>query len=68
MQMFEAEKALLIAIHEGRSVIEGADSSTLKMLMRRGLVLGVDGKLGDYFNVELTPIGREVLAQIFRRD
>jgi hypothetical protein len=66
--MFEAEKALLIAIHEGRSVIEGEDVSTLRMLIGRGLVTGVDGKLGDYFNVVLTPVGREVLHEIFRRD
>lgn len=68
MKMFKTEENLLIAIHEGRSAIEGNDVHTLRMLLGRGLVTGVDGKEGDYFDVVTTPIGFEVLAEIFNRD
>ena len=68
MNMFKAEENLLIAIHEGRTVIEGNDVHTFRMLLGRGLVTGVDGKEDDYFDVVTTPIGREVLTEIFRRD
>lgn len=68
MNMFKTEENLLIAIHEGRTVIEGNDVQTLRMLLGRGLVTAVDGKEGDYFDVVTTPIGFEVLAEIFNRD
>lgn len=68
MNLFKTEDTLLINIHEGRTVIEGDDVQTLMMLIGRGLVTGVDGKQDDYFDVVTTPIGREVLTEIFRRD
>lgn len=68
MNLFKTEENLLICIHEGRTVIEGDDVQTLRMLLNRGLVTGVDGKQDDFFDVVTTPIGREVLTEIFRRD
>jgi hypothetical protein len=68
MNMFNTEENLLIAIHEGRTVIKDDDVHTLKMLLGRRLVTGVDGGEDDYFDVATTPTGREVLAEIFRRD
>lgn len=68
MNLFKTEENLLIAIHEGRTVIEGDDVHTLKRLLGGGLVTGVDGGEDDYFDVVITPIGCEVLTEIFRRD
>lgn len=67
MQLYKAEENLLIEIHEGRTLIEGPDVETLKMLMSRGFAIGKDGKEENYFQVYLTPIGQEKLAEILAR-
>lgn len=68
MSLFKTEENLLIAIHEGRTVVDGEDVHTLKSLLGRGFVTGVDGREDDYFDVVTTPIGREALSKIFSRD
>lgn len=69
MRMFQSEEWLLIAIHEGRKkTISQQDSSTFQQLLGRGYVTGSKSEEVGYEDAALTPIGKEVLAEIFRRD
>jgi hypothetical protein len=68
MILFKTEEKMLTAIHDGLTDVSGGDVHTFKTLLGRQLVTGVDGLEDDYFDVALTPIGREVVAEIFKRD
>lgn len=69
MRMFQSEEWLLIAIHEGRKKTIGQqDTSTFQQLLGRGYVTGSKTEGIGYVDAILTPTGKEVLAEIFRRD
>ncbi len=65
MSLYEAERRLLHAIHEGQEVAEGEDYDTCARLIGQGLVRGDDIsnlKGNRYGYLKTTAIGREVLT------
>lgn len=65
MNLYEAERRLLLAIHEGQEVAEGEDYDPCARLIDYGLVKGDDissFKGNRYGFLKATAIGREVLA------
>lgn len=65
MNLYEAERRLLLAIHEGQEVAEGEDYDICARLIAYDLVKGDDTsnlKNNKYEYLKATAIGREVLA------
>ena len=68
MSMFGREEDLLVAIHEGRRVIQGQDSSAFAQLLAQGLVSGTKDDHGQYVGVSLTSEGKACIPGIIQRD
>lgn len=65
MNLYEAERLLLLAIHEGQEVAEGEDYDPCVRLIGHGLVRGIPTSTfrgNSYGALEATAIGREVLG------
>ncbi|MQG91327.1 hypothetical protein [Pseudomonas sp. MN1F] len=64
MNLFEVERSLLLAVHEGQEVAEGEEFDTCTRLIQNGLVTGYDVSSFDgnkYEHLKITAIGRELV-------
>lgn len=56
-QLHPVEKALMVQIRDGRTIVNGPDAHTMKRLIASGYAAGTDDREGGFCLVELTPIG-----------
>jgi hypothetical protein len=68
MSMFGRDESLLVAIHDGQTVIDSRDVSAFIQLLAQGLVSGKESAQGRYVDVTLTSEGKVRIPGIIQRD